>query len=257
MTAIQGLSRLVGALATATMLGCTPTIGTPNPELLGQLTADGAFREAQSVRICGLHEAGISADTVRRLIDAAWNDQLAGTFGLRIQLASLQPWQREGSDITTVLFNVQAIPVAAECDRVFAFLEHAIDFRDGELAGAVSLSHGVVLASSESLARSSLTPVEAVRHELYHLVGCGHAWVMDECYRRIALAKQRRKSADAFFPVLLYLETEDIQRNCGNNPLIDDRSDANRIAQRWVEQRKQRAAGGTPPARPCPPAQKS
>jgi hypothetical protein len=257
MTAMLGLSRIVCALVTATMLGCAPTIGAPNLELLGQLTAKGAFREAQSVRICGLHEAGVSAETVRGLIDAAWNDQLAATFGLEMRLTSLQVWRREGSDIATVLFNVQAIPVAAECDRVFAFMDQAVDFRDGELVGAVSLSHGVVLATRESLAHASLTPIEAVRHELYHLVGCGHAWVMDECYRRIALAKQRRKSADAFFPVPLYLEDEDIRRNCGDNPLIDDRGDANRIAQRWVAQRKQLAAGEAPPARPCTPKQES
>lgn len=257
MTAIQGLSRIVCAVATATLVGCAPTIGVPNAELLGQLTARGVFRSAQSVRICGLHEAGISAETVRGLIDAAWNDQLADTFGLRIQLTSLQPWQREGRDIATVLFNVQAIPVASECDRVFAFMDHVADFRDGKLVGAVSLSHGVVLATSESLAHSSLTPKDAVRHEFYHLVGCGHAWVMDECYRRIALAKQRRTSAAAFFPVLLYLEDEDIRRNCGNNPLIEDRDDANRIAQRWVEERKRQAAGHATLARPCPPAKES
>jgi len=137
-----------------------------------------------------------------------------------------------------------------------AFLDHS-DSRSPRLAGGVSLIHGFVIAATGGLASLLFAPTEAIRHELYHLVGCGHARIMDECYRRIALAKRSKKIPDGFFPVFLYLEDEDISRNCGRNLVIEDRAEANRIARLRDAQMKLQAAGQAPPVRHCPSPAKS
>jgi hypothetical protein len=214
------------------------------------MSARGEFGAAQSVRICGLLDGGITEAAARRLIDEAWNDTEAGALGLRMVLVSLNPWQRDGADIDTIFRNVRKLPVAPECDRVLAFLAPSDDFVS-ELAGGVSLTHGFVLATPESTRRFPLTPIEVARHEIYHLVGCGHSPTMDECYRRIALAKSKRGGASAFFPVFQYVLDEDIGKHCGANPLIDDRAEANRIAQRWVGENERLAAGHALPAWHC------
>ena len=250
MRALECVSRICCVLVAAIGAACTATIGTPNPELLQKMSARGEFGAAQSVRICGLLDAGITEATARRLIDEAWNDTEAGALGLTMALVSLNSWQREGADIETIFRNVRKLPIAPECDRMLAFLGPSDDFVSG-LAGGVSLTHGFVLASPESTRRFPLTPAQVTRHEIYHLVGCGHSPTMDECYRRIALAKSKRGGANAFFPVFLYALDEDIERNCGVNSLIDDRGEANRIAQRWAGERERLASGQALPARQC------
>jgi len=238
-------------LATAVLFGCGATIGTPNPDLLGRMAAEGAFGAWQSVRICALLDEGITAAAARKLVDEGWNDTEAAALGLRMRVVSARPWKSGGNDIEAVFRRIRENPVPPGCDRVLAFLGHS-DRREHRQAGAVLLVHGFVLAAEESLRHFLMTPTEAVRHELYHLVGCGHAQVMDECYRRIAAAKGRRKGADAFLPVFLYIENDAIERNCGRNALIDDRNEANRIAGIWVSHTVLRAADRARPARPCP-----
>jgi len=186
----------------------------------------------------------------RRLMDEAWNGTEAGSLGLKVELVSLKPWKREGADIETIFKNVQKMPVAPECDRIFAFLGPS-DELVTELAGGVALTHGFVLATPESTRQFMLTPAEAARHEIYHLAGCGHSPTMDECYRKIAHAKRKRGSTNAFFPVFLYILEEDVRKNCGANALIADRGEANRIAQRWVAEKERRASGQASPEPRC------
>jgi hypothetical protein len=247
------LSRIGWILATLVTAGCAGNIGAPNPGLLEKMAAEGAFGAKQSVRICALLEPGVSEAAARRLIDEAWNDTEARALGLYLQVVSSTPWKSEGNDIEAIMSSVRKVNVGPGCDRLLAFLGES-DSRQPRLVGGVSLIHGFVVASAASMRGLSLTPVEAARHELYHLVGCGHAQTMDECYRRIALAKGRRKGADAFFPVFLYLEDEDIARNCGENLLIDDHGDANLIARLRGAQMERQMSGRAPPARSCPPA---
>jgi len=254
---VRGLSRIACLLVAAVTAGCAGgNIGAPNPGLLEKMAAGGAFGAEQRVRICALLDAGIAEATARRLIDEAWNDTEARALALKLQVVSSTPWKSEGNDIEAIMSSVRKVPVEPGCDRLLAFLGQS-DSRQPRLVGGVSLIHGFVVASAESMRGLSLTPVEAARHELYHLVGCGHAQTMDECYRRIALAKGQRKGADAFFPVFLYLEDEDIERNCGENLLIDDRGNANRIARLRGAQMERQAAGQAPPVRSCPPTKTS
>jgi hypothetical protein len=248
------LSRTACLAVTAVTMGCAAHIGAPNPALLEQMAAAGAFGAGQTVRICALLEPGIAESTARRLLDEAWNDTEARALGLRMELVSATSWKSEGRDLEAIMSGVRKRPVPPECDRLLAFLGES-DERAPRLAGGVSLAHGFVVASADFVRRPLLAPTAAARHELYHLAGCGHAQVMDECYRRIALAKQRRKGPDAFFPVFLYLEDADIERNCGENRLIEDRGEANRAARLRGEALARQAAGETQPAR-CHPSRR-
>ena len=237
-------------LAAALAAGCAATIGTPNPELLGKMSAAREFGAEQTVRLCGLLDRGMTEAAVRNLVDEAWNRTEAGALALRIELVSAQPLERGSLDIETLFGSIRRMPLPAGCDRIFAFIDPADDLITTQVGG-VSLIHGFALATPHGTRQALLTPAEVVRHEFYHLIGCGHAAVMDECYRRIARAKTTRNAADAFFPVFMYILDEDIRKNCGENRLIVERAEANRIAQRWAEEGERTASGTGAPARRC------
>jgi len=253
---VRCLSCLVGLLSAAALSGCAPTIGSPNPSLLRQMESKGEFGAPQAVRLCALLDLGVSRQAAQALVDRAWNDTEAGPLGLRMRLASFDLWVGDLHDADVDFAEIQKRALTPECDRLIVFLGHS-DERMSRMAGSVSLHHAIVLASPESMQTSTMTPVDVVRHELYHLVGCGHARVMDECYHRIALAKARRKGPDAFFPVYLYLLDEDLEKYCGENALIDDRAEANRIARLWVAQRQRQAAGEVVKNPACTPVTRS
>lgn len=237
-------------LAAAIVAGCTATIGTPNPELLRSMSAAGEFGGEQTVRVCGLLDSGITEAMAHRIIDEAWNETEAAPLGLKVELVSLEPWKRESGDVERIFRNVRSVPIARGCDRLLAFLGPSDDVVSA-LAGGVSFTHGFVFATPEGAQRFTLMPAEVVRHEIYHLVGCGHASVMDECYGRIARAKANRNGADGFFPVFQYILDDDIRKNCGENPLITDRAEANRVAGRWATELGRQTTGAMSPARRC------
>lgn len=231
-------------LAAALVAACT-TIGTPNPELLAQMAARGEFGTAQQLRVCALLDEGVDEAMARGLVEEAWNRSEAAPLGLEVVLASLRPWKSEGSDTETIFRHVRKMPIPPECDRVFAFVAPSEDSAL-DAAGAVTLAHGFAVITPSMTRRHFMTPAEVVRHEFYHLVGCGHAQTMDECYRRIARAKGERRRPTDFFPVFQYVLDEDIERNCGANRLFDERAEVNRTTRLWLAEGERIASGRAP-----------
>lgn len=189
---------------------CVTTIGAHNPEVLVIMQSKKVFGDEQALRLCGLLDRGISEDEARSMLDRAWNNEEGKHFGLRIELVKSTPWQRNSFATDGIFKDVWAKEIDSSCDRVFAFVgRRAGDIFYGltfmpEVWGRAGFTHGYAVVRLGSIQQMLLAPpMQALKHELWHLVGCGHDHIMNKCYETVANLKAKRVGQDAFFPAIL------------------------------------------------------
>ncbi len=171
------------------------------------------FGPPQTVRLCVFLDDGISPRKARQLL-SSWDSE-APKYGLAVEPVSFQPMARRGFFHGSIVKEVQAQILAADCDRKLYFVgRNAGDFLWGDLAALAlplpevlgevddaTLTSGFVVASAISPNQLLLSPYNVTRHELYHLLGCKQHFDMPACYREIAALKRRERqlTADGFF----------------------------------------------------------
>ena len=192
--------RLGLVIAVVIITGCT-TVGNHNVAALSKVE----FGPPQTLRLCVLSDRGITEAEIRDLVTAAWEKE-ASRFGITLLITEIIPWTRGGFTGTEIANSVRSVPLPPSCDRVMAFVNrHIGDALWGLLlpellgwANDETRTHGFVVARMVSLNQVFLSPQDVLRHELFHLLGCEHAWSLEECYERIALLKRTR--VGDFFP---------------------------------------------------------
>ncbi len=167
------------------------------------------FGPPESLSFCLLVDDGITEQTARDLIDAAWREEGA-LYGLTIKVASVRPWPRPAYTMQGIIVALLGQPLRPECDRVFALVgRHLGDVVWGliglpEVLGAVddnTSTHGYAVIQRASLNQMFASPTSVVRHEIYHLLGCGEHFNMSGCYDTITAMKRRKRlGGDDFFP---------------------------------------------------------
>ena len=203
--------------------GCT-TIGMHQPAALSKTE----FGPLVSVRLCVLLDEGISRDDAQALLDAAWQEE-GRRYNLRFEIVDATEWQRPAFTADGILSALVTVPLSSSCDRLLAFVgRHLGDVVWGligpaEVLGAVNdatQTHGYVVARIGSLQQLILTPASALRHELYHLLGCEH-FAMVRCYQTIAQLKRDRGISDPdFFPSWSAIEKRSVRSRRDVNALL-------------------------------------
>jgi len=167
------------------------------------------FGPPETLSFCLLTDDGISEQAARDIIDEAWREE--GTlYGLAIKVVSVQPWPRPAYTMHGIIEALLRQPLRPECDRVFALVgRHLGDVVWGlvglpEVLGAVddnTSTHGYAVIQRASLNQVFASPTSVVRHEIYHLLGCGEHFNMSACYDTITAMKLRRRLDGVdFFP---------------------------------------------------------
>jgi hypothetical protein len=167
------------------------------------------FGPPESLSFCLLVDDGITEQIARRLIDEAWREEGA-LYGLTITVADVRPWPRPAFTMQGIMESLLRQPLRPECDRVFALVgRHLGDVMWGlvglpEVLGAVdddTSTHGYAVIQRASLNQMFMTPTSVVRHEIYHLLGCGEHFNMSGCYDTITAMKRRKRlDGNDFFP---------------------------------------------------------
>lgn len=199
--AVVGLAGLSGCLFTS--------IGLDHPELLKSLD----FGTPQTVRLCVFLDDGVTEARARQLL-TSWDSE-APKYALAVRPVSFQPLPRRGFFHGSIVRQAQAQILPADCDRNLYFVgRNAGDFLWGDLAAVAlplpevlgevddaTLTSGFVVATAISLNQLLLSPYNATRHELYHLLGCKQHYDMPACYEEIAALKRRERQLveDGFF----------------------------------------------------------
>jgi hypothetical protein len=190
-------------LALFLLSGCT-SMGRHSESTLEAID----FGESQKVRFCVYLDEGVTEHRAMQLLADAWSEE-GMKYGIHIEPVSFREWKRPAFFMGDILGELTKNKLESPCDRKLAFLgrgftDFAASFVTFEILGAVndqSLTHGYVFAEIASLNQWLVPPVQATRHEIYHLLGCGEHNDMEACYAKIALMKQlRRSNEDDFYP---------------------------------------------------------
>ncbi len=199
--AVLGLAGLSGCLFTS--------IGLDHPELL----KSSDFGPPQTVRLCVFLDDGVTPARARELL-GSWDSE-APKYALAVRPVSFQTLPRRGFFHGGIVRQVQAQRLGPACDRNLYFVgRNAGDFLWGDMAAVAlplpevlgevddaTLTSGFVVATAISLNQLLLSPYNATRHELYHLMGCKQHYDMPACYEEIAALKRRERQLveDGFF----------------------------------------------------------
>jgi hypothetical protein len=162
----------------------------------------------QEVRLCVYLDDGLTPQDANALLDS-WNQE-ARLYKLYVQPVSYTPMSRAGFFHSTILEQVEAVPLGPSCDRVLYFVNrNAGDVAFGLLATTVgvpeilgevddpTLTHGYVVARRATLNQIVMTPSSVTQHELFHLLGCPEHFDMPDCYERIHNLKLAREKLES------------------------------------------------------------
>jgi hypothetical protein len=166
-----------------------------------------------TVRVCVLRTGDTPEERVGSLL-AAVNAEFA-QYGIVVEVPWVQPWQRPGFFVGTILEDLLRRPLEPPCDRLVGLIDrHAGDVLWGlalpEVLGAVddlTATRGYVVATWGSVNQIAMTPEQVTVHEFYHLLGCPHGMTLGKCYPRIAALKQAVVPGEDFFPGIAEHET--------------------------------------------------
>jgi hypothetical protein len=166
------------------------------------------FGPTEKISVCLYVDKGISEQEGRALVEEAWNQE-GRLYGIEVEIAQVKQWSRPAFQMDGILAALRQERLEAPCDRIFALLGRNVgDFAWGlvgpEVLGAVideSLTHGYAFARRATLAQIFSSPSDVIGHEIYHLLGCGEHFHMDNCYEQIARMKAwKRDNGGDFFP---------------------------------------------------------
>lgn len=209
----------------ALLEGCT-TIGVNDPRALGKIY----FGKEEVVKLCVFTDDGISDTEAIRLIADAWQEE-SRQYGIRFYVQQLKALPRPGFTMKGIMAALRAIPLVEPCDRNFYLVgRHLGDTfwamtGMSEVLGAVNdetATYGYAVVQWGSMNQIFLPPSAAVRHEFYHLLGCGHSLIKTGCYKQMEALKfikrKQEHSLDGFFPSLgllngrLFLSREEVNK---------------------------------------------
>lgn len=182
------------------------------------------FGQEKQLRLCIYHDPEISKARIKNLIENL-SEELK-LYKIQVQVAIQKEYPRKHffTEDSLNLLMIEKLPI--ECDRILAlFSRNIFDFLLAipfpEILGVVETytrTRGIVYADyfTPNLLLGA-TPSRTFIHETYHLLGCDHALIMNECYHRIQLAKGL-PSLNQFFPSfgtdekIIFLSHEDVNK---------------------------------------------
>lgn len=175
--------------------GCT-SVGFHDAALRQRLIEHSA--PPMTVKLCAYLDDGISEQEAQELLDAAWNPD-EEQVGVSWIIAATSHVPRPAFTYFAMKAVVDSWSVPDTCDRVMFFMgRHAGDVVFGvvamfvgipEVLGYVDdheLTRGYIVAQRATVNQLFISPSAALRHELYHMLGCEHSWSLANCYAAIA-----------------------------------------------------------------------
>lgn len=208
--------RIAFAAAMLPLLGACSTVGWHVKSEREKID----FSPDAQLKICAYREADVSSADVDELI-ARWDRELS-LFKIKVVKVRDRVVERPGPIGAAMLNFLYEQDLEAPCDRLvyfqgrtagdmafeaFSLTIFALTGLKFEIHGAVeTLTHtrGYIKARYNQLGQMLFTsPGGILIHEGYHLLGCGHAWRLTQCYQRIKEAKNLlRESPSDFFPAI-------------------------------------------------------
>ncbi len=177
------------------------------------------YGKLQTIRVCVWKDTNVSTERMNYLFDS-WNEELS-LYRLQTKVVHVKDWQRPGWTGKAILEELFQAPLPQDCDRILALA--GVKFSDivyefvsfilalffipsFEVLGAVDSytgTRGYVLAHTASLGHLLVGgAANTLVHEGYHMLGCGHAFFLSECYARIKEIKAASEQSphSGFFP---------------------------------------------------------
>lgn len=164
------------------------------------------FGTEKIFRVCTIIESGIEEEEVLDLFKY-WNEELK-LYSLKANFVNYGTMERPGFYGSDILNYIANLPMQEDCDRilylkgrtkgdlVFEVFTLGLFVGTGlklEVQGAVesrTQTRGYIKAKYISLLQVLFTsPKSTLVHEGYHLLGCGHQLLMDDCYEKIREVK--------------------------------------------------------------------
>lgn len=197
---------IFAALLLAGPAGCHIGLPAPAPRVEGPVVR---------VRTCVSASEDVSREYAAGVLDG-WNRKYETNLGVRFELAEFAHRERPWRFLWDSRWYEASPRLEAPCDRQLYLTSGTLtDFALGLLShgglpvilGAVDDPTGTVGVVQTSwvapgtMLLNAWTPQRIAEHELFHLLGCPHAYVRTTCYRRIAeLRTLRAGSGEDFFP---------------------------------------------------------
>jgi hypothetical protein len=226
--------------------GCFVTsIGMDRPEVRTQTD----FGPPETLRVCALLDDGISQRDAQETLADYWNQDEASKYKLAIKMVSYSSLPRSMDEFFhwQIGRQVAVRQIPPGCDRMMYFVNrNMLDvawsvpeiYGAPEVLGEVddyTMTRGYVIDRVASLNQVLMSPwfspSKVARHETFHMIGCGHDLVMDQCYKHIAEAKwvenrlqdagcYQKSGVEEFFPSFSH---------AGDGPILLTRAQANSI----------------------------
>jgi hypothetical protein len=226
--------------------GCFVTsIGMDRPEVRAQTD----FGPPETLRVCALLDDGISQREAQATLADYWNQDQASKYNLSIKMVSYSSLPRSIDEFFhwQIGHQVAMRQIPPGCDRMMYFVNRNVldvAWSVPELYGApevlgevddYTMTRGYVVDRIASLNQVLMSPwfspSKVARHETFHMIGCGHDMVMDQCYKHIAEAKwvenrlrdagcYEKSGVEEFFPSFSH---------AGDGPILLTRAQANSI----------------------------
>jgi hypothetical protein len=226
--------------------GCFVTsIGMDRPEVRAQTD----FGPPETLRVCALLDDGISQHKAQATLADYWNQDQASKYNLSVKMVSYSSLPRSIDQFFhwQIGHQVAMRQIPPGCDRMMYFVNRNVldvAWSVPELYGApevlgevddYTMTRGYVVDRIASLNQVLMSPwfspSKVARHETFHMIGCGHDMVMDQCYKHIAEAKwvenrlrdagcYEKSGVEEFFPSFSH---------AGDGPILLTRAQANSI----------------------------
>ncbi len=182
------------------------------------------FGKTKKLRLCIYYDVKIPQTRIQSLIQEL--TQELNLYKIHITIGLKKEYNRKHFFTEDSLNSLLKEKLPFECDRIMAlFPRNIFDFLLAiplpEILGVVETytrTRGLVYADyfTPNILLGA-TPAKTFIHETYHMLGCDHALIMNECYLRIQKAKQLNSRGE-FFPSfgeneeIIFLSHEEVNR---------------------------------------------